>query len=79
MAVAEYTMTIDQVVGRLTLDMKLDEQGTWLASVRGEPGCIGDGETKMDAIANAVALLLHVKIMRINRGQWMPRLLKNTE
>jgi predicted RNase H-like HicB family nuclease len=76
---SEYTMTIEAVIGQLTFDMTLDAQGSWLAAIRGEPGCIGDGETKQEAIQNAVLLLLHVKIMKINRGHWTPRFLKNTD
>lgn len=74
----KYTMVIEPVVGRLTFDMEMDPHGDWLASVRGEPGVIGDGRSKQDAIANAVALYLHVKIMRINRGLWQPTFVKNT-
>lgn len=50
--------------------------GQWTASIKGHPGCIGDGTTKEEAIRNAVALYLHVLIMRIHRDAWTPQILK---
>jgi len=63
----------------LTIRVRLDDKGLWIAEIRGHPGCFGDGATKMDAVANAVALYFQVQIMRINRGQWIPKIIKNED
>lgn len=70
---------IGTVVSALYLDMRLDEHGTWVATVKGHPGCIGDGTSKEDAIRNAVCLYLHLLIMRMHRNRWTPQILKQDE
>lgn len=69
---------IAPVVGPLFLNMRQD-RGTWLASVKGHPECIGDGTTKEQAIRRAVTLYLHTLIMRMQRDRWAPQILKQDE
>ena len=72
----DVVVRVAPVVGELRVRVRVDSKGEWLATVVHQPGCIGDGPTKLDAVTNAIKLYLHLLIMKMNRGDWEPRLRK---
>lgn len=69
----EFTITVAPIVGELRVQVTIDDFGEYQATIVGNSGCVGDGSTRDEAVANAVALHLHTIIRRINAGSWMPR------
>jgi predicted RNase H-like HicB family nuclease len=45
---------------KFTIELEQETDGSWMAEVMELPGCIGDGNTKEEAIKNAKALALRV-------------------
>lgn len=70
---------IAAVVPTLYFHVRVDAHGLVVASVKGHPGCVGDGTTKEEALRNATSLYLHMLIMRMQRGSWTPQILKHDE
>ncbi len=49
---------------KMTVTIDRDEDGVWVAECPGIPGCVGQGQTKDEALANireAIALCVEVR------------------
>jgi predicted RNase H-like HicB family nuclease len=54
---------------RFPVEVEREEDGRWLAEVPALPGCLAYGDTRDDAVAQAVSLAMHVLADRIAHGE----------
>ena len=57
---------------RFPVEIEQEADGRWLAEVPALPGCLAYGDTREQALANAVDLAMHVLADRIEHGEATP-------
>lgn len=62
---------------RFPVEIEQEADGRWLAEVPALPGCLAYGDTREQALANAVGLAMHVLAERIEHGEATPRIVQS--
>ena len=57
---------------RLAVELEREEDGRWIAEVRGLPGVLAYGESPEAALTKAKALALRVLADRLEQGELVP-------
>lgn len=58
----------------LLLETEQEEDGRWIAEIRGLPGVLAYGATRSEAVVKAEALALRVLADRLDHGESVPDL-----